>query len=65
MVHTYSRGVTEIAWKKTRFIKAEWSDFNKVANLSISGQCFAYANADIAFCRWDIATELSELVNWF
>ena len=35
-----------------------------IDNLLIEVYSFAYAYIDIAFCRWDIATEVYELVYW-
>ena len=58
MVQPYNITDTATAWKNSNSVLSERSDFYIVDKLS----CFINAYLDIAFNRWDIATEVYEQV---
>ena len=64
LVHRYHTTVTDITWKKYRFILSKWSKlkFSNSWNISLR-LLFRYVH--ITLHRWNIPTEVGELLNRF
>ena len=66
LMHPYNSTNTVTAWKKSHFILPDRLDFRMINNLLIAVHAYPMSNyIDIAFGRWNIAAEISELIYKF